>query len=191
MAYPTVAEIRERHPMLAAQERFSDALLDELLAEIIATAETYCGRAFAATEATATLQADQWPVLILDPATTEVTEVTVDGAAWTEEQIAELTIEAGMVTGPSSWSGEIVVTYTHGEDETPPAIKRACREFVRAKALDSVSEVPRNAISYQDPNDGFAYRDSTADWAAGRPTGIRAVDDALNSVIPSRDVVIG
>jgi hypothetical protein len=89
--------------------------------------------------------------------------------------------EMGILERVSGWHGPVVVTYTHGFSETPPAVLRACREFVRAKALQYTGNQPRNALSYTDDN-GYSYRESTADWNAGRPTGLMVVDDALNSL---------
>lgn len=191
MAYLTAAEVKDRLPILdkANPPADLDTIIEELVAEFEAIAEEYRGVAFeprTAVETFPTVFTNT--VLLSHPMVTAVTAVTVDGTALTSDERGLLEVESwGKVTTPSGWYGKVVVTYTHGHAEPPPAVLRGCREFVRAKVLEGSGNGPRNAISYQDDS-GWSYRDSTADWAAGRPTGLRVVDDALNSLPDHRTI---
>lgn len=68
-----------------------------------------------------------------------------------------------------------------------PVLARACKEYVRACALASRSNVPRDVISQS--VEGLTTRFSTPDKRAGRPTGYIEVDRLLNS-LPNRRVLV-
>lgn len=192
MAYPTADEIRDRWPIIGGWP-VDDTVLDDLVAEFADLAERYRGVAFVSRTTTESVRgSDRVRLLLPDVEVSAVSAVSVDGSAFTGDELADLVVESavGAVVGASVWSScsIYVVTYDHGLSVTPPAVRRACAEWVRAKAGDfGVPEAPRNAISYQDPATGWSYRESTADWGAGRPTGVMVVDDALNS-LPDRRV---
>ena len=65
-------------------------------------------------------------------------------------------------------TGTLSVTYSYGQ-ATPPSIKQACVQYVRAVALRELSDTSRDVI--QQGFEGGSTRYSTPDWAAGRPTG--------------------
>jgi hypothetical protein len=180
--------------LLEDAERFHDDLLDDLVSEFESLAERYRGVAYEPRTATATIQVNRSTEVVQLPnvKVSAVSAASVDGTALTVDQLADLvTWEVeGRVEWTTGWSGRVVVTYTHGFTEPPPAVLRACREFVRSKALQHTGNQPRNAISYTDES-GFSYRESTADWNAGRPTGLMVVDDALNSLDDYRTPGIG
>lgn len=192
MAYLTADELRNVR-LLEDAERFHDDLLDDLVSEFESLAERYRGVAYESREATATLPGARGVSLVLPHSkVTDVSAVSTDGTAFTSDDLDDMTVweEQGILERVSGWSGRVVVTYTHGFTEPPPAVLRACREFVRSKALQHTGNQPRNAISYTDES-GFSYRESTADWNAGRPTGLMVVDDALNSLDDYRTPGIG
>ncbi len=80
----------------------------------------------------------------------------------------------------------VVVAYEHGYTVPPPAIVQACREYVRAKILADTSDQGRNVISFTNLATGEQYRYGTADWSAGRFTGMESVDALIRSVPDER-----
>ena len=68
-----------------------------------------------------------------------------------------------------------------------PVLARACREYVRASAVATRSNVARDVISQS--VEGLTTRFSTPDKAAGRPTGYLDVDRLLNS-LPDRRILV-
>jgi hypothetical protein len=183
VAYLTADQLRDARA-LESQERMPDDLLEAFVAEFEALAERYRGVAYEPREATVTLPGACGMSLALpNVLVTEVSAVSTDGTDFTQDDLDAMTVwsEMGILERVDGWPGPVVVTYTHGFASPPPAVLRACREFVRAKALQYTGNQPRNALSYTDDN-GFSYRESTADWNAGRPTGLMVVDDALNSL---------
>ncbi|WCO67878.1 hypothetical protein PO878_03960 [Iamia majanohamensis] len=195
MAYPTASDIRAKVPVLDKVPLDEDVLVDlieELVAEFQGIAEEYRGVAYVPRTATDVFPRASTDALLLTwPQVTAVTGVTVDGTSLTVDELADVTTETwGRLYRPVGWHGDITVTYTHGLAETPPAVTRACREFVRAKVLEQTGNGPRNVTSYQDDS-GWSYRESTPDWAAGRPTGLQVVDAALNSLPDHRVPGVG
>lgn len=68
-----------------------------------------------------------------------------------------------------------------------PVLARACREYVRASAVATRSNVGRDVIAQS--VEGLTTRFSTPDKAAGRPTGYLDVDRLLNSLTDHRILV--
>lgn len=85
--------------------------------------EAYCGRTFTRTETDVTVDAD--PVgrtVVLDNPPIDVTSITLDGVAVDDYVVYE---DAGIVLLPSTYSawGRVQVTYSHGLDGAPAAVK--------------------------------------------------------------------
>ena len=147
--------------------------------------ERALGEAFRRREATERTIATRSGSVRLDHAVDPVvTAATVNEVALTTDQVEALR-QAGpgpvITGGPWVPGDELVLTVTHGHEEPPAGGVRICGEFVRAKALATVGNLPRNTISYQDAESGTTFRESTAHWAAGRYTGLRVVDDWINA----------
>lgn len=181
MAYLTAADLRESR-VLDRGDRFPDDLLEDLVAEFEATVETWLGVAFEPREATVSLPGTRMTRLVLPHVKVrEVQSVGVDAAELSEGDIGDLVLwgETGMIERPAGWcASQVVVTYSHGEDETPAAVLRACREFVRAKATRGASNGPRNAA-------GPAGIDGTSyPVAQSTPTGVREADRII-ATLPS------
>lgn len=68
-----------------------------------------------------------------------------------------------------------------------PVLARACREYVRASAVATRSNVSRDVISQS--VEGMVTRFSTPDKKAGRPTGYIDVDRLLNTLPDRRRMV--
>lgn len=191
MAYMTADDLRASVPVLDNPERFHDDLLDGLVSEFEALAERYRGVAFEPRTATATVRvAGQDRLMLPHVEVSAVSTVTEDGSPVTAGAYDLWAREGVLYRSGGWWSSFVAVAYTHGLASPPDAVIRACREWCRSKAM-MTGNVPRNVLSYSDEA-GNTYRESTADWGAGRPTGLLVVDDALNSVEDRRTVgVVG
>jgi hypothetical protein len=185
--YYTVAELRALVRPISDDGKYPDALIEALIADYEELAERARGVAYRHREATTTLLAPACRTTLPHVMVVSVDSVTVDGVEWTTEQVEEITVVGALGVIEAHWTGGLVVdvAYTHGYENPPSTILRACREFVRARAIESQGNAPRNAISWQDDS-GWSYRDGTADWNAGRYTGLRIVDDAINTATDFR-----
>lgn len=106
--------------------------------------------------------------------------LVVDGVAFVPSSHRFDTL--GRLWLPSIVGRRLEVTYSYGRlDGVPAALRDACLEYVRSAVLATDSGIPRNALSWGD-GQGGTYRTSTADWNAGRPTGLMAVDALLNQI---------
>jgi hypothetical protein len=188
-------------------DRFSDELLSELVAEFEGIVERYRGIALVsrtdivkvrghrsgsrtgATYATS----GRCDLIVPYVEVTEVSDVSIDGGD--ELDTDGITVwPNGILERTAGWSGtQVTLSVTHGyTDATRPAgSKRACREFVRAKAKESAGEGPRNVSGYTDSESGYSYRVLTAAWDQGRPTGLSSFDDFVNSLPDLRIPGIG
>jgi hypothetical protein len=108
--------------------------------------------------------------------------VWVDGVA---ADVADWTMHpSGVVEG--SFVSPTRFAYSRGHDEPPGALVVACRDYVRSKLLADTSDHNRNVLSFTDRVSGETYRFGTADWAAGRWTGLTSVDELIASVPDER-----
>lgn len=184
--YLTAAEVRTAWPILANTTTHPSSEIEALVEEFETIAERARGVAYRVRTATWSGRAvGSGSITLPHPKVVAVSAVSVDATALTAEQLADLDpVDGESLLNGGTWARgqQLVVTYTHGFTEPPPAILRACKEFVRAKRLAATSNQPRNILSYQDPDTGYSYRESTANWPAGRYTGLMVVDDAINSV---------
>lgn len=192
MALLTAADLRAV-PLLDNDTKFPDAVLEELVAEFEAVAARFLDTALAETETEVTVRGTSSQVVEL-PVTnlTAVSEASVDGSTVTDLSDVTVRSRGALVRSGGWWGDWWTFTVTHGlaDDATElPVLRRACREFVRAKAIESQGNQPRNTLSYSD-DQGWSYRESTADWDAGRPTGLMVVDQALDS-LRSRAPLVG
>lgn len=191
--YLTAADLRDL-PLLDDEKRFTDDLLESLVTEFEDVAERYRGVAFTPRTATYTAPGSCGINFELPHRyVTALSAVSFDGVALSTgaRNLINIRIEPGRLERGGGWMSEYVVvsvSYTHGLTAPSAALLRACREYVRATALEHTGNQPRNTISYQG-QDGFTYRESTPDWSAGRPTGFLAVDRVLNSLRDYRMVI--
>ena len=166
--------------------RFSDELLSELVAEFEGIVERYRGIALVSRTDTVKVSGTAGCRLILRGLmeVTEVADVSIDNGDEIDPE--DITVWSnGILERTAGWSGkQVTLSVTHGyTDSTRPAgSKRACREFVRAKAKESAGEGPRNVSGYTDSDSGYSYRVLTAAWDQGRPTGLSSMDDFVNSL---------
>lgn len=182
MPYLTATEIRDkaRSEDLRNTDLFSDADLEDLVAEFEEIAEDYCGVAFIPRTVTEVVTMTCSDVVILQPKITAVSALTIDGTASTAYSIDDASnAAAGLLILDSRTTGDVSVTYTHGFATLPATVSRACVQYVRACALRDDSNVTRDVISVG--FEGGSTRYSTPDPAAGRPTGYIEVDRLLNS----------
>lgn len=113
----------------------------------------------------------------------EIRAVWVDGVA---ADVDAYTLDPGAGTLTGSFCGATRIAYLHGHDGPPAALVVACRDYVRAKVLSDTSDQHRNVISFTDRVSGETYRYGTADWAAGRWTGMESIDSLIASVDDER-----
>lgn len=179
MAYLTAAELREAK-VLDRMDRFSDDLLEGLVAEFTAAVEHAHGVAYEPTEITETHAGRRSQTLELrHRPVTAVESIEIDGIAFSAGALADVIIrsERGDLERCGGWFGdEIEVTYTHGLAAPPAAVLRACREFVRARAIRTAGNSPRDAAGPAG-TDGTVYP-----TAATTPTGVRTADAILNGM---------
>lgn len=189
MAYVTVAEVRERVPVLADATAYPDAWIADGVAEFAELVENYRGVPYEPTtttelwtigsgRSTSWLSLSRPQVLSIDAIT--VDDVPIDPATYT--------LNLGIVVGPAGFTGQVSVTYTYGFPAPTARLKRACRIYVRATLLSDASGVSRDVITQA--FEGGTTRYSTPDWTAGRPTGWLEVDGILNS-LPDHRLGIG
>lgn len=117
-----------------------------------------------------------------------IVSVIVDGTPVTDldgyvfDSVGRLFLGGGHL----GWSSELQVAYIHGHDAPPPAITEAGRQWIRAQLLASASDHSRTLLSITNMASGETYRFGTADWSAGRYTGMESVDQLINSVADER-----
>lgn len=123
------------------------------------------------------------------PRAREIRAVWVDGVA--QDDLAAWCLDqgAGTVTGP--FTRPTRIAYSHGHDQPPPALVVACRDYVRAKALSDTSDQQRTVLSFTNLASGETYRYGTADWKAGRWTGMETIDSLIASVDDERIPGVG
>lgn len=186
----TLNELRSL-PGLESSAKVSSDLLRELRDEFTDRAEDYCGTSFVpryrrdvikGSGSVNLLLSRTFPTTILSASSTDtsgtVTAFTVTN--WDPQDSGLLVTDGDAFTSTTYGERNLSVAYEYGLTSCPPAIKRACKDYVRAKALEQGSRVGRDLIRETSP-DGFSQQWSTPDPAAGRPTGLLDVDAALNS----------
>jgi len=187
--YLTPADIRDQVDDLhEADSVIDDERIAELVAEFEDIAERYRGVAF--TPRSATISMDprcRRPWRLGHIEVTAVTTVKIDGVDVADPSAGRLVPDRlGWLLVPSStWTlpaTSLEISYTHGLSALPPAISRGCCFFVRREALAEASPSDGNSYSTTNADLGITVRESTADWARGRPTGWLDVDRQLNKV---------
>lgn len=134
------------------------------------------GRAYIVTDAPRAFNGFP-PIVQLFPAVRTILSVTVDGVAWTTDQMAALYVdEYGFVEGLSGQ--KIVIEYEHGFDAPPLDLRRVALIRLRYNLTYSNSGIPDRATSFQ-PAEGGTYTLATA-GRAGYSTGIPEVDAVLD-----------
>lgn len=186
-AYLSAADLRSVKP-LDDTTRFPSALLDDFVSEFEEIVEQHLGAAQTPRTATYTANGVRGTRFELPHVqVTAVSAVTLDGTALSSGQRGTIVIDkaAGSLHYPGGWWADtVVVSYTHGLTAVPAPVLRACKEYVRAKALKSTGNQPREAA-------GPAGVDgSTYPAAATTPTGVREADRLIGSVRDYR-IVIG
>lgn len=110
--------------------------------------------------------------------------VTVDGV-----QVDGPQVDGGIVDRSGWPSGTAVVDYVHGFPVLPEGLRRAAMGWVAATVVAEDAGMARDAL-WQTTESG-TIRYSTPDPLRGRPTGLIAVDAALNALPDYRDQGVG
>ena len=170
--YFSVAEFRAEQDVAepAASDQQVEAM-GALAAEVI---ERAAGVAFIPRRAVERLRlCVGQPVRLRHPLVRELEEVTVDGAAWSLDDIeGTLSVDGGWVTGLSTGRG--VLAYTHGYDHPPLRIRRAAMILTRVWLLRG----PVDDRATQIATDGATINLATP-GVFGSLTGIPEVDAAI------------
>lgn len=148
--YATKADLAARILADGCADAVPDPTLQALLESAGADAEAFCGRDFwehADDAATLRVLRDAELLLLPHGPVRSVKSVSVDGAALSDAELAEISLEAGSVLRGGAWSrgAEVAVTYTWGydgdENPRPPAVREAVlrlgsRKYRLAKLRD-------------------------------------------------------
>lgn len=188
--YLTAAAFRDqvKGEFSAADSVVNDDRLTELIEEFEDVAERYRGVAFTPRSATVSMHPRcRRPWRLGHIEVTAITTVTIDGTAVADPAAGELIRhQLGWLLVPSvSWPSpqtSLTIAYTHGLAQVPVAVLRACRLYVSREAWAEANPTDGNTYSTTNADLGITVRESTADWARGRPTGWLDVDRQLNKV---------
>lgn len=186
----TLNELRSMDGLNDSAKVTSD-LLRELRDEFADRAEEYCGTSFVPRYRRDVLKGNgnvnlllsrSFPTSIFSAYSTDTSGVVTDFTVtnWNPQDSGVLVTDGDALTSTVYGERNLTVAYEYGLASCPPSIKRACKDYVRAKALEQGSRIGRDLIRETTP-DGFSQQWSTPDPAAGRPTGLLDVDAALNS----------
>lgn len=190
MAYLSVADVRAAVPALRNATTYPDATIERAVASFEEIAEDYRGVAYEPRTETEVFVLDcpRTTLRLTHPKVRTITSVTVTAPAvgGTPTVIAAALYtfdpDSGILSYPTGFDADARagVIYVHGLDEPPQTLIDATLDYVRARALQGGSGVPRDAISQS--VEGMTTRFSTPDKNAGRPTGYLDVDRLLNSL---------
>lgn len=174
MALATAAELEVQ---LGADWSATEYLRAEQTLELASgVVEAYCGRTFTRTTADVTVDADPTGrTLVLDNPPVDVTSITLDG-----EPVTGYTVyaDAGVVVLPyrRSW-GRVQVTYSHGVDGAPAAVKAVVLAVAGRMILNPDGAAQKSlgdaSVSYGGSSTGPALSDLEKDaLSAYRLTGV-------------------
>lgn len=184
LPYLTGTQLRAQVPDLAG---WTDEQLDPYVTEFEQLAERYRGVAFTPRTATIEKQGQGDQLLLLDHAPIiSVTDAAIDAV---DVDLADVTVDKaiGSLSRLAGWRGtSVAISYVHGIPAPPAAILRACRLYVWREALSDANPDASNSYVRSNPDLGVVERQSTADFAAGRPTGWLDVDRLLNGLPDER-----
>lgn len=184
MAYVTAAVAKARNTSLTD---YSDAYVNDAVAEFEALAEEYCDRAF--TSRTATEYVNARPlcstVQLSHTGVTSLTSITADGVSVATTDV-RIDRENGRLHN-IPWTGttlvkDAVIVYVYGPASVPKDIARICIEYA-ARTLNGEASGTSADVRWQSPDGAVSF--VTADWNAGRPTRFSDINDVLNRYRPA------
>jgi hypothetical protein len=156
--YFTIEELRATDTSYADTEKYPADRLEEVRAEVEADFEAEGHCAFVTRTATEIRSGEGGTQLFVgNPFLQGVSAVTIDGAALTSEQLAEIVCDDTVLYRAAGWPvgiRNITVTYTHGYAETPAPIKRRALKVAADRLVPG--ELPANATAQV--VDGVNYR---------------------------------
>lgn len=186
MPYFTTAELRAL-PDLNDTARFPETRLVAAHDRIAALIRRECETSFVVETITdeRVSGSDLTGLSLSDPYVRSITTITVDGVEWDEDAVAGVIIDDGFLyqPGDARWSctsrRNVVVTYTAGYTDTPPAdLKEAALRGARhwCLTMSAWSGVDSRATSITNEQGNIALMTASAD---GRPTGLPDVDSTI------------
>lgn len=181
-----IPEIRAE-PNLSDATKYPTALLLAVRDEFAELAETYCGIGFVRRYQRDRLDGDGTTKLILSRLyPRSLISVTVNGTSETTTEFdlhdrGSITWRNDSFPRPDNTNGarNCAIAYEHAYTDTaPPDLRREALRWIRRELLLRTAETPNDRLS--ETFDGLTVRYSTADFGAGRPTGMVSVDAVLN-----------
>lgn len=170
--YFTIAELRASAPELENATKYPDATLEAKRDEAEQDWEELANRAFVPRSATWHARGGDAYLMMPYRDIREVTSVTLNGV---ELDITGVTVDPiiGALKHPSEWpAGVLTVTYAHGLDAPPAAVKRLVLMLARIYTLPSVGDPRATAIVNSET--GMGYRVLVA---KDGKTGIPDIDE--------------
>lgn len=156
--YFTVAELRAMDDEYADTTEYPDATLEEVRDSVEEDFEEEGHCAFVTRTATVTVSGTgQDKIFLPHPMVQSVTAVSIDGTDLTADELAEIVINDYTLYREDGWDEgyhNISVTYTHGYETIPAAIKRRALKVASDRLVPS--QLPSNATSQV--VDGINYR---------------------------------
>lgn len=184
MPWMTVDDLRGFDPqVLGNATRFTDAQLTEIIEVASAEIEMILGRAFITRTVTNESSLGDGGVILTTkyrPIRT-VTSISIDGVALTAGELATCVIDkdGGRIKYPGGFTYEkvVLVTYTHGEETTPPTLLLwACKVLCRERLSAPRSPLSARATRFQ-PTDGGSW---VLDSGGPAKTGVPEVDTIIS-----------
>lgn len=175
--YFTLADARGSDSALASTSKYTAAQIREARDEVEDECESICGVAFVPRYRRLTRAGNRSDSIVVpDPMVRQIFSLTVDGTAYTQDELDDLIIDTGVITNKNSVFGgqTIDIAYEHGHSQPPSDIRRAALTRIKHQLFASHSAIPDRAISFQSA-DGGTYSLATAGRGASL-TGIPDVD---------------
>lgn len=186
--YLTVARFRELQPKLT-NPPVTDEMVESFVSAFESLAERARGIAMRPRTQTARVRVGQRGLTFLsDMAVSAITAVSWvrsgTTTTLTQDELDALDIDGvvgSVVLTTAPCDVEATIAYVAGLDAPPADAEYLTAEYVRARALKTISDQDRSTSGWTDPNTGNSYSFQQADWSRDRFSGFPIVDDGLNA----------
>jgi hypothetical protein len=169
----SIAEARKSDPTLQDQTKYPATDILDTRAEVEDECESICERSFVPRFAKVTLTVAGSLLVLPHVELRRIRSVSVDGTAYTAEQVGALQFDsAGIVHLSARRGARVTITYEHGWDAPTPRLKKVT--FIRLRHLlnAKLSGIPDRATSFS-VTEGGTY---SLAQAGRKRTGIPDVD---------------
>jgi hypothetical protein len=176
--YFTSAELRARYPEVANTTSYPEATITARRQEVEERLERLCDVAFTPRTATAELVSGDGGTR-LEVKHTTPRAITSASDAGTTVDLTGVLVADGTFYLPAGWNvgvSNLTVTYTHGYDSPPPAVKEAAMLWVRELLVKG----PVTDRATQIPTEDGGVINLATPGLFGSTTGIPAVDEVIS-----------